>query len=181
MTNGRKQDPDSYQFPCNYHDQGGPSSLLSLEDSKEMVQQKMETEMPQELREHRQGSDLTMPPGTHHRQLPKVLPQQLSPGSPRTHGDLPDFTSQGKKCRKDFSSFPEIPACGDPTSLCCWSSRHEQGLCLLPGEVWKAAAIGKAGGDSPCAGLDQQRLGHLGGRVSSLGHSPCHRSSWSEG
>ena len=59
MMNGRKQTPDTYQFPSNYHDQGGPSSLLFLEDSKVMIQQKVEMEMPQELREHRQGSELT--------------------------------------------------------------------------------------------------------------------------
>lgn len=120
--------------------------------------------MPQWLREHRQGSDPTMSPCTHPRQLPKVLRQQLSPGSPRAKGDLPNFSSQGKKCVRVFSSFPEILACGNPTSLCCWSSWHKKGLCLLPGEVQKAAAIGKAGGgNSPCAGLDRQHPGRLGG------------------
>lgn len=100
---------------------------------------------------------------THPRQPPKVLPQQQSL---RTLGTC--VTSHPRKNVEDnfFFSFLEILACGDPTSLCCWSSRHEKGLCLLPGEIWKAAAIQKAGGDdSPCTGLDPRCLGRLRGRV----------------
>lgn len=60
-VNSSKQNADSYQFPCNYHDQGGPPSLLSLEDSKVMNDTaEKKTEIPQELWEHRQGSDLTV-------------------------------------------------------------------------------------------------------------------------
>lgn len=44
----------------------------------------------------------------HHapRQLPKVLPQQLFPGTPRTQGNPPNFSSQGKKVRRRFFFFP---------------------------------------------------------------------------
>lgn len=49
-----------------------------------MTQQKMETEMPQQLWEHRQGSDLTMPPGIHPRQLPKASSSPLAPPRQRT-------------------------------------------------------------------------------------------------
>lgn len=46
MINGRKQNSDSHQFPCNCHDQGRPSSLPSLEDSKVIIEQRMETDLP---------------------------------------------------------------------------------------------------------------------------------------
>jgi len=72
-------------------------------------------------------------PCAHARPPPEALPQQLFH---ETRGDLLNFSSQGKKRARNFSSFPEILACGDPTSLCHWSSRDEQGLCLLPWEVW---------------------------------------------
>lgn len=109
MTNHRKQNPDSYQYPCNYYDRGVPSSAV-LRGFKGNGTAEDGNRCPSGYGSTGQGSDPTMSPCTHPRQLPKVLRQQLSPDSPRTKGDLPNFSSQGKKCVRVFSSFPEILA-----------------------------------------------------------------------
>lgn len=76
MVNGTKQNPDSYQFPRNYHVLGNPCSLLSFEDSKVMIQQKMETEM-----EHRQCPQVPIPGS-----FPKSSPSSFALAPPG-HGE----------------------------------------------------------------------------------------------
>ena len=152
MTNGRKQNPDSYQCPCSYHDQGGCSSLLSLEDSKAMIQQKMETGTPG-------ATGAQAGPRAHHVPMPGRLPKRSPSSSSMRHGGT---------C---LTSHPR--------------EKSVQEIFLLSQRSWHVGtpppfatgAQGTSRGSVFCLG----RYGHLRGRVSSPGHSPCHRSSWSGG
>lgn len=67
-------------------------------------------------------------------------PRQPPTELPGTQG-LPNLPPRNLT---DFLSLPRDLACGDPASLCCWTTRKKD-------------------------------------LISCPGHSPCHRSSWSEG